>query len=887
MLIKTNTLSLFLLAAAALALAPVAAHAADEPALENEYKKTQLRFFLENAALAAEENTQEKTAEAVARLRILAREYRDAPAPDVADSNTFSPHSRRNPRALARHDFFVWRFLFSAAETLAARGELPADVRTGIEPVARENVRPRERAPNNRSFHFALGAIYAAKLFPAAPEAAVWKAYANAVFDDWLTLGDAYEPGYVEPWFPPLLELGLALGREADLRGPVARAMYARLRDHVSASGLAWTPGDPGDGADQSAYIEGLARAAEITGDGSLLGAAQRALRATPSSRKGFARLERFVKHATEKLAAAGVSPSPARPLAEIQPLFAATGHPAPDRLLLSSPDAPARPYAGFYAMDRTETHHHGHEDTRGEVYHYEADGVMLLRRPGWIKWAGCANTFVVADETAQFPFATTRGLTPGRWLAGSAQITPIRDIVDTAAWKRLGGEPAEYTQQAMSDVARGLGYSWINMSSYTGAHDTVELRKIVLRFLAIPEKEMLEAEAAGSHSLGTLSFDPGMAWYREYRPVAPAGPDGTLEFVVSDFRLAGMDGSRMIADFNTLPEDMTVVHYAPGTRGKPGRVVPRSEWEKWLTLVPDTRPGVCNLIGRKTAATAPRNVLRVVCPPGRLDLVFAPRPEPVDIAKTFPRVELDYQVRTPDATLLRLPIALEINDLHPRSIYLDGQQGGHLVASAAAQKDGDSFGALTYENVYAAGALWTRRIVLTREGIMLVVDEYTADKHQGRMAGGPVWQLAAPPVSGLNWFSAPSETDPEKSLLVWFHPEAGVEYGAQFQPKLMGEQNYAVFAKGLLPPGGVRRFVTVLVPHDTAVSPAEITGLKNRNMRLLDVPPSRAGVQTEVSPDGAVSARIAPRVKDWPHGQILIKVSPDNAAWSVSRKKK
>lgn len=905
MLIKTNALSLLLLAVAALALPPRTARAADEPALEAEYKKTQLRFFLENAALAAEADTPEKTAEAVARLRILAKEYRDAPAPDVADSNTFNPHDRRNPRALARHDFFVWRFLFSAAETLAARGALPADVKAGIRPVAVENVRPRERAPNNRSFHFALGAIRAAGLFPDAPGAAAWEAYANAVFDDWLTLGDAYEPGYVEPWFPPLLELGLALGREADLRGPVARAMYARLRDHISASGLAWTPGDPGDGADQGAYIEGLARAAELTGDASLLGAARRALRATPSSRKGFARLERFVNQAAEKLAArppaeiqshiSHVShishPSDAaRPLAEIQSLFAATDHPVPDRLLLSNPGAPARPYAGFYAMDRTETHHHGHEDTRGEVYHYEVDGVMLLRRPGWIKWTGCASTFVVADETAQFPFATTRGLTPGRWLAGSAQITPIRDIVDTDVWKRLGGEPAEYTQQAMSDTARGLGYSWINMTSYSGAHDTVELRKIVLRFLAIPEKEMLAAEAAASHSLGTLSFDPGMAWYREYRPVAPAGADGTLEFLVSGFRLAGMDGSRMIADFNTIPEDMTVVHFAPGTRGKPGRVVPRPEWEKWLTLIPlipDTRPAVCNLMGYKTATTAPRNVMRVVCPPGRLDLVFALKTGPVDIARKFPRVELDYQVRTPGAALLRLPVALEINGLHPRGIYLDGQQGGRLVASAAVQKDGDSFGALTYENVYAAGALWTRRVVLTREGVMLVVDDYTAGRHQDRMAGGPVWQLAAPPVSGLNWFSAPSETDPEKSLLVWFHPQAGVEYGAQFQPKLMGEQNYAVFAKGLLPAGGARRFVTVLVPHDTSVSPAEITGLKNRNMRLLDVPPSRAGVQTELAPDGAVSARIAPRLKNWPHDSILIKLAADNTIWSVSRKKK
>ncbi|MDR0354111.1 MAG: hypothetical protein LBI02_12470 [Opitutaceae bacterium] len=945
LLLSSLLLSRLLLAVAALSLLPHAARAANEPALEAEYKKTQLRFFLENAALAADEHTPEKTAEAVTRLRILAREYRDAPAPDVADSNTFNPHARRNPRALARHDFFVWRFGFAAAAALDARAALPADVKAALRPVAVENVRPRERAPNNRSFHFALGALYAAKLFPDAPAAATWRAYASAVFDDWLSLGDAYEPGYVAAWFPPLLELGLALGRENDLRGPVARAMYARLRDHVSASGLAWAPGDPGAGAGPESYVEGLALAAEITGDVSLLGAAQRALAATPAAHKERPRLARLVARATAKLAAtrsgSGVPPLPfaaaARPLAEIQPLFAATSHPVPDRLLLSNPAAPARPYAGFYVMDRTETHHHGHEDTRGEVYHYEADGVLLLRRPGWIKWAGCANTFVVADETAQFPFATTRGLTPGRWLAGSAHITPVRDIVDTPAWQRLGGEPAEYTQQAMSDVARGLGYSWLNMSSYTGAHDTVELRQIVLRFLAIPEKEMLAAEAAASHSLGTLSFDPGMAWYREYRPVAPAGPDGTLEFAVSDFRLAGMDGARMIADFNTLPEDMTVVHYAPGTRGKPGRTVPRAEWKNWLTLVPDTRPerrnppgcvaaastitssaGAAGVTNTATAAStiatatashddsssvaatavntafaatatdaAPRNVLRVVCPPGRLDLVFAPKPEAVDIAKKFPRIELDYQVRTPGAALLRLPIALEINGLHPRSIYLDGQQGGRLVASAAARQDGDSFGALTYENAYAAGALWTRRAVLTREGIMLVVDEYTAGKHQHRMAGGPVWQLAAPPVSGLNWFSAPAETAPDKSLLVWFHPQAGVEYGAQFQPKLMGDQNYAVFAKGLLPPGGARRFVTVLVPHATAIPPVEITGLKNRNMRLVDTPATRLGIWTEIAPDGAVTACIAPRAKDWPHGQLLIKVPPDNAAWSVSRKKK
>lgn len=858
-----------------LLLTPLAVRAASQSELETEYTKAQLRYFLEHAALAAEENTPEKTAEAIARLRITAREYRDAPAPEVADGNTFNPHNRRNPRALARHDFFMWRFLFSTAATLDARGELPDDVRKGIEPIAVENIRPRERAPNNRSFHFALGSIYAAKLFPSAPQAATWKAYANAVFDDWLNMGDAYEPGYVSPWFPPLIELGLALDRKDDLRGPTARAMYARLRDHVSASGLACTPGDPGDAADQSAYVEGLAMAAEITLDGSLLGAAQRAFQATPKSKKGYARLERIVKRAGTQLAKAKVKPSPARPLAEVQPLFALT-HPVPDRLLLSNPDATARPYAGFYAMDRTETHHHGHEDTRGEVYHYEADGVMLLRRPGWIKWAGCANTFVAADATAQFPFATTRGITPNRWQLGSACITPLRDIEDNALWKRMGGEPAEYTQQAMSDVSKNLGYSWLNMTSYSGAHDTMELRKIVLRFLAIPADEMLKAEAASSHNLGTLSFDPSMAWYREYRPVAPAGPDGTLEFVVSDFRLAGMGGSKMIADFNTIPDDMSVVHYAPGTRGKPGRVVPRSEWEKWLTLVPAA--GDC--VGEKQTKKA----LRVVCPPGRLDLVFTPKPEAVDIAKKFPRIELDYQVLTPGATLLRLPIALEINDLHPRSIYLDGQQGGRLIASDAAQRDGDSFGALTYENVYAAGAVWTRRVVLTREGIMLVVDEYASAKNENGLAGGPVWQLAAPPTAGLNWFSAPSETNPEKSLLVYFHPQQGLEYGMQFQPKLFEDRNYAVFAKGLLSSGKTHRFVTVLIPHDTALAATDITGTRNRNMRLNDVPRSRLGIQTTVDANGNIAAVIAPRMKAWPHRPVSITMGGDGA-WSVKRK--
>lgn len=854
--------------------ASLPAHA-DAPDYSGEYEKLQMRYFLQNAWEAVDAGMSRP---ALGRLRLFASRYEAAPLPKLDDRDTQDPHDRRNPRALMRQDFFAWRYLFATAHALAIRNELPATLRDNLRAIARENVRPRERGPNNRSFHFALAAIYAAELFPDANEAPVWRAYAESVWNDWLTPGDAYEPGYVAHWFPQLIELGQALGHDDLLRGDKARAMYARLRDHISPGGLAVAPGDPGGPADQADYVEGLARAASVTNDGALLAAARRALAASANDKR-HARLARIVQEVAEKISTSGVRAEPARTIAEVQYLFPKSYNVA-DRVILSSPQTPSRPYAALYANDRTETLYHGHEDNRGEVYHYENDGALLLKRSGWIKWAGCANTFVVADETAQFPFTTTRGITPRRWLTGSANIAQVRDYVEGEGWARKGGEPVEYAQRAFSDTITGLGYSWNNPAGWAGAHDVIGLRDITLRFLAIPPAEMHAASLAGSHSLNTLSFDPGMAWYREYRAVAPAEQDGTLEFLVANLRLAGPDVCNEIAHFDVIPENMRVVHYAPGTKGENGRIVPREEWGKWLAIKNHSN-------GQNPKA------LHIKCPPGRLDLVLPMEKNMrVNIAKTTPRVEIDYQVLTPDATLLRLPMAVAINGIRPRSVYLDGQQGGRLVSAKAEERDGDRCGSLAYEGVYAADASWTRRIVLLREGIMIAVDDYIAGERQHGATGGPVWQLASTPTFaarksaiGMNWFSSPSFNRPDKSLLVWFHPQAGVEFGMQYQQKLFDERECAVYARTILPPHTKKCLVTVLIPHDTSLPASEIVGAPDNNMRLLGAKPERAGIQTAVDAAGNVTVRIAPKTKTrpWPYKPVSVTVRADGT-WEVVR---
>lgn len=142
-----------------------------------------------------------------------------------------------------------------------------------------------------------------------------------------------------------------------------------------------------------------------------------------------------------------------------------------------------------------------------------------------------------------------------------------------------------------------------------------------------------------------------------------------------------------------------------------------------------------------------------------------------------------------------------------------------------------DSFGQIGWNNYYGPGSKWIRRTVLTREGILVVADEYTGSETLGdHYHAGPVWHLAAEedrPV-GLhkNWVDAPAfdhawwqRSDPQRVLL-WFHPGPDLRFGQLKQKQSQDVQpNLSTYAYRPITGEKTSHFLSVFIPHAAGVS--------------------------------------------------------------------
>jgi hypothetical protein len=735
--------------------------------------------------------------------------------------------------------------------------------------VARETLLayPRERDANNRPFHFALGAGYAARLYPQAPEAARWRAYAEAVWDDFYTYGDFYEPGYIAHNFSQVIELGELLGKEEEIRGQKMRAMYDRLRDHISPSGQAVEPGDGGYGED---YVEGLTRAARVTRDGTYLWAAERAFLASPVSKNTPGviadlppeRRQELLRRQFGTLYDAGIKPELPLTRSAVQQLYPLT-HRVPDRVILSPGREPGKPYAGMYINDTAETLHHAHEDNRGEIYHYEADGVLLLKRISWQKWAGQTNTFVVGDPTIEFPFNYSGGMKSGHWYRADANIRPLRLVQEDDRWKRAIQDPLDepYDLELFDQKNSAGGFSWENPRGFSGEFDRIKLREVTLSLHNFPRST---GGAYGATSSPDDAFPSALFWYRDYRDIAPA--DGSVGVLLRGLRLTGPAGTHELDALAALPSGTRAFLYPAGGKGKAGERLELAGEELGRLIKPAIDP------------ESQRQCLRVTVPPGRLDLRFTIPEMQVDLTKEYPRLGFDYRYESNVSEYLRTPIAVFVNGLRLRSIYVDQQQGGQLVSAQADTRDGDSAGDVRYDGVYTSDSAWRRRAILTREGYLVVLDEFTAGPSAGGMVAGPVWQLPNVSERGLNWFSA-MIPNTDTSLLVYLDPRRGREFSSQFQPKLWAKKEYAVYAKGTLDAGRTERFVSVLIPFNTGKSSAaNIAGKSNYHGALIGKKELDSGITTSVSDAGETTAII--RSPDAPP----VRVRLSDSSWSVER---
>jgi hypothetical protein len=147
-----------------------------------------------------------------------------------------------------------------------------------------------------------------------------------------------------------------------------------------------------------------------------------------------------------------------------------------------------------------------------------------------------------------------------------------------------------------------------------------------------------------------------------------------------------------------------------------------------------------------------------------------------------YDTVKFDYQYegRHPHCNLRAL--FEQWIDLGDRPLHAE-------VAHAEAHPlDGDAWGGIDFTSYITAGSGLKRRIVLTREGALVIVDEFTPGPEADGWAGGQLWQLYTLAERGDDWFASASDgayaqadgSTSERRMLVKFLKTPGVAAGAE-----------------------------------------------------------------------------------------------------------
>jgi hypothetical protein len=185
----------------------------------------------------------------------------------------------------------------------------------------------------------------------------------------------------------------------------------------------------------------------------------------------------------------------------------------------------------------------------------------------------------------------------------------------------------------------------------------------------------------------------------------------------------------------------------------------------------------------------------------------------------------------------------------------------------------GDSFGQFAFKDYYGPGSRWIRRAVLTRDGYLVVADEYVGGKSLGKdYMAGPVWHLAVPDDRGRetddarnlamqeeNWFDAPAfarawwQTEKIRTLLC-FHQDGVMRFGRIRQPHSQdADPNITCFGWRPILHGKTERFLSVLVPHAQGENPRALAAaIETRVTEAGDYTARVNGTNISIKADGA-----------------------------------
>lgn len=181
----------------------------------------------------------------------------------------------------------------------------------------------------------------------------------------------------------------------------------------------------------------------------------------------------------------------------------------------------------------------------------------------------------------------------------------------------------------------------------------------------------------------------------------------------------------------------------------------------------------------------------------------------------------------------------MHIRSVVETQIDLADQSLPNTIAAAHTEQRGDdAYGEVAYSRYTVGNARLTRRMVLTREGCLVIQDTCTPSPEMIDWIGGQLWQIYEMAEQGKDWFASavmgdyPTATDGQRRMLVKYHTDNDTEAFVKkivqnyYQPNPKGRKGTEYFTTGTrrrMTGTKPQTFVMVVVPHKPAAEAATL----------------------------------------------------------------
>lgn len=766
-------------------------------------------------------------------------------------------------------------------EELVARGVLTKDEQALFRKIVLQSLNKSildfdllERGANNRPYKNTGGLAAALRLFPEMPRAAELRQWIDRQWREFAEHGDIFEVNHI-PYgglhLTGLMEIATQTGK---IKKPADRKLiYAVAKRYLHYNRSMGVRGAP-NAAHQvnrrvsaeeifnnpwhtTYYTDVLIphfwyRAAQEFEDrGFLWAAVQNSIGPEPPGGELLKQWREAYERRFAWFIARDLKPQEPQSESSVS-LLSPTVHRIKERLYLGAKREREAAFVSFYLYDRNNEYMHCFDDAMGRLYEYCVDGAKLIGSAGKYNGIFIGQSYydqlMVRHPADSFPLRAARpelrlhtpylDQTAGVWRRASCSlpdITHSRTGPDSKNWVFRPDLHDHWTWRRRDDP---IGGSAANMDGLVYLNDDYTLKSVTIRLNGNPEE---------------------------------SAPDDLV--FLRNLRLAGPKGEIPLESFGSAPKHLEV------SRRKNAEA--EAEWE--IIEAPTT------FVNRAMVMTVEAGY--------QYALKVAGFSQSFNLTKDYTRVAFDF-IGISDSPELRFRQGWRYGQTRPPALVSDivlndrtvspshDVRGGILKPDSVRAEDqaGDSFGSMTYHNYFGAQSEWTRDTILTKEGILVVRDSYTAGPENDGYRAGPIWCLRADgqwretarPNGTIHrhfenvpsdhdgrrhWFHAPAydhalwQTERKKRVLLYIHPVNDQSYG-QIQhsstPDYSRDINTnSTWVAASMTAGKPKAFLSVLVPYNDGEDVMTLVGKTKTGVNAQGSHAQIGKLRVEFSADG------------------------------------